>query len=224
MGEVCNRLEAIERGPEVRTILAETRRREDGNQQRKAESERRDRVLLLKMLPEKVAAALSEGRKVEPDHVESCTVFFSDIVGFTRLAERLTATGTMELLNRLYAKFDQLTLRHGLFKVETIGDSFMVAGGLHEVQPDHVLRVCRFALDARDAARAVLVDPSDPSLGHVRVRMGFHTGPVVASVVGDLNPRYCLFGDTINTASRVRGRGLIRKHLISHLLRSHDVI
>lgn len=94
-------------------------------------------------------------------------------------------------------------LKHGLFKAETIGDAYMAMGGVPEFQADHTLRVASFAAEAVAAANRVQIDPNDPLKGNINIRVGFHTGPAVACVVGSLRPKYCLYGDTINTASRM---------------------
>jgi class 3 adenylate cyclase len=162
------------------------------------------RSLLRSVFPEAVAEALSAGRFVEPQTFPVVTVFFSDIVNFTQLSANFSALKVMHLLDRLYTLFDGLVNEHNLFKVETIGDSYMAVGNLRDDQAnEHVARVAAFAIDAVAAAATVLADEEDPSAGTIAIRAGFHCGPVVASVVGRSVPRYCLFGDTVNTASRM---------------------
>ena len=159
--------------------------------------------LLQDILPPKVIKALAEGRKVEPEPYDPVTIFFSDIVGFTTISQTMPPEKVMAMLDDMYSRFDALVRKHGLFKVETIGDAYMCVGGIPEPQADHTLRVARFSIDAINSAAEVPIDAEDPGKGYVKIRVGFHSGSVVASVVGSVNPRYCLFGDTVNTASRM---------------------
>ena len=150
--------------------------------------------LVTQVFPAKVAAALKEGRAVEPEEYDCVTIFFSDIVGFTDISKSLEPRLVMDMLNRLYEKFDALVAHYELFKVETIGDAYMVVGNLPDPQADHTARVAQFALAAVAAAETIEINPEDPSMGNIEIRVGFHAGPCVASVVGRINPRYCLFG------------------------------
>eukprot|EP00241_Pyramimonas_parkeae_P002549 CAMPEP_0114236464 /NCGR_PEP_ID=MMETSP0058-20121206/6857_1 /TAXON_ID=36894 /ORGANISM="Pyramimonas parkeae, CCMP726" /LENGTH=457 /DNA_ID=CAMNT_0001348413 /DNA_START=328 /DNA_END=1702 /DNA_ORIENTATION=- len=172
--------------------------------------------LLDDILPPKVGAKLALGLKVEPEHYDCVTIFFSDIVGFTNISSSQPPEKVMAMLDRLYGKFDQLSKKHGLFKVETIGDAYMAVGNLSEPQPDHAVKVAMFAMDAIGAASQTPISDDDPSLGMIQIRCGFHTGPVVASVVGTTNPRYCLFGDTVNTASRMESNSVENCIHLSH--------
>eukprot|EP00873_Tetraselmis_striata_P015852 jgi/Tetstr1/436116/TSEL_024963.t1 len=169
------------------------------------------RAVLYKVFPKHVVKALARGEKVAPEHHNSVTIFFSDIVGFTDISRTISPVDVMNMLDRLYVEFDNLAEREGVFKVETIGDAYMAVANLAKRQPDHALRIARFAFGAIAAANSVPVKLDDPSLGTVSIRVGFHTGPVVASVVGKLNPRYCLFGDTVNTASRMESNSAKNK-------------
>jgi len=167
--------------------------------------------LLHQILPPKIASLLSRGLKVEAEEYDPVTIFFSDIVGFTDLSSSLPPQKVMDMLDRLYTSLDHLCGDAELFKVETIGDAYMCVGGLPEPQADHTRRVALFSLQAVRAANETLIDEDDPSLGYINIRVGFHSGPVVASVVGQLNPRYCLFGDTVNYASRMESNSLSNK-------------
>ena len=160
--------------------------------------------LLFDVFPAHVARALRDGKKVEPEEKSMVTIFFSDIVGYTDLVSRLlTPIQVSDLLDRLYSEFDELSDLHGVHKMETIGDAWMgVTNLIREQDEDHVKRICLFAQDAIKVANETPIDENDRSLGFVNIRVGFHSGPVVATVVGRRNKRYCLFGDTVNVASR----------------------
>lgn len=119
------------------------------------------------------------------------TIFFSDIVDFTAISSELEPRKVADLLDRLYTAFDALSNAHEVFKVETIGDAYMAVTNLVQDQPDdHAKRIAEFAIDAIEAANETLIDKEDPSKGYVNIRCGFHSGPVVADVVGNKNPRY----------------------------------
>eukprot|EP00980_Cylindrotheca_fusiformis_P020566 scaffold7641_cov115-Cylindrotheca_fusiformis.AAC.12 len=157
--------------------------------------------MLYKVFPRKVADQLKAGQKVEPD-----------IVRFTDISRALTPVKVCNMLDRLYLAFDALANKHEIFKVETIGDAWMGVTNLEDNQQDtHVKRIAEFAVDAIEAASNVLIDEDDPMAGFVHIRVGFHSGPVVSNVIGSLNPRYGLFGDTVNTASRMESLSLSGK-------------
>lgn len=161
-------------------------------------------VSLFDIFPRHVAEALRDGRKVEPEHKDCVTLFFSDIVGFTDISASLKPEKVAQMLDRLYNIFDDISAKHDVFKVETIGDAYMACTNLVKDQSqDHAKRIALFAIEAMEAASKTLIDFENPELGYINIRAGFHSGPVVADVVGNRNPRYCLFGDTVNTASRM---------------------
>lgn len=159
--------------------------------------------LLQDVFPEHIAKALLAGKKVTPEHHDCVTIYFSDIVGFTRISTMLSAAQVSDLLDRLYTLFDSLAEKHGVFKLETIGDAWVGVTNLTRPQADHAARIARFSVDAVQTALSTPIHPDRPELGNVKIRVGFHSGPVVASVVGTRNPRYCLFGDSMNTAARM---------------------
>ncbi|XP_041935748.1 guanylate cyclase soluble subunit beta-2 isoform X1 [Alosa sapidissima] len=162
-------------------------------------------VLLYAMLPRHVANQLKEGKKVEAGEFKVCTILFSDVVTFTNICAACEPIQIVHMLNCMYSKFDRLTSVHDVYKVETIGDAYMVVGGVPIPTETHAERVANFALGMRIAAREV----TNPITGEpIQIRVGLHTGPVLAGVVGDKMPRYCLFGDTVNTASRMESHGV----------------
>lgn len=172
--------------------------------QEKPKSQGDHHDFLYQAFPRHIAEVLKSGAKVEPESHDVVTIFFSDIVGFTTIAGQFEPLKVSKLLDRLYLKFDDLSRKHELFKIETIGDAYMCAANLAMDQDsDHVKRIALFAQDAIKAASKTLIDEDDPSFGYVKIRVGFHSGPVVSNVVGNLNPRYGVFGDTVNVASRM---------------------
>jgi class 3 adenylate cyclase len=126
-------------------------------------------------------------------------VLFADIVGFTRLSERLPASDVVALLDRVFASWDSLAAEHGVEKIKTIGDAYMVAGGIPSPREDHVEAIAETALAMGPALAALSVETETA----LKVRIGIDTGPVVAGVIGRAKFIYDLWGDTVNTASRM---------------------
>jgi len=170
-----------------------------------AEKELSDR-LLYQILPKNVANRLKQGLKVEPELFEEVTIFFSDIVGFTDLTSRSQPIQIVNLLQRLYTTFDRIIDNFGVYKVETIGDAYMmVSGAPIRNGHDHVYEIADCALALLEEVQKL--DMSDQQDSVLKIRIGIHSGPVIAGVVGTKMPRYCLFGDTVNTASRMESNG-----------------
>uniref|UniRef100_A0A8C2SXZ6 Guanylate cyclase n=1 Tax=Coturnix japonica TaxID=93934 RepID=A0A8C2SXZ6_COTJA len=163
--------------------------------------------LLSQMLPPSVAEALKTGGTVEPEYFDQVTIYFSDIVGFTTISALSEPIEVVDLLNDLYTLFDAVIGNHDVYKVETIGDAYMVASGLPKRNGNkHAAEIANMSLDILSSVGTFKMRhmPEVP----VRIRIGLHSGPCVAGVVGLTMPRYCLFGDTVNTASRMESTGL----------------
>jgi class 3 adenylate cyclase len=160
--------------------------------------------LLLNVLPASIATRLKQTEAVIADRFPDVTVMFADIVDFTRRSERIAPEQVVESLNELFSVFDQLARERGLEKIKTIGDAYMVVGGLPDPRPDHAVAVAEMAL----AMRAEVVGRCDPSGQPLAVRIGIDTGPVVAGVIGTSRFSYDLWGDTVNTASRMESHGV----------------
>eukprot|EP00978_Attheya_sp_CCMP212_P032773 scaffold129474_cov61-Attheya_sp.AAC.2 len=147
---------------------------------------KRNSALLYDIFPKHVADGLSQGRKVEPDKRDCVTIFMSDIVGFTKISSNLSSSKVFDMLDRLYTQFDALARLYDLFKVETIGDAYLAATNLVKDQPDHARIIAEFAIDAMEAAQDTLIDEQNPSLGYLNIRVGFHSGPIVAHGKGEM--------------------------------------
>jgi class 3 adenylate cyclase len=180
-------------------VLGEAVRSRRALQQEQERSER----LLLNVLPAPIAARLKAGEALIADAFPDVTVLFADIVDFTRRSQRIGPAQVVATLNELFSAFDELAQRHGLEKIKTIGDAYMVAGGLPTPRPDHAEAIAEMALAIRDE----VAQRADPSGQPLQVRIGIDTGPVEAGVIGTSKFSYDLWGDTVNTASRMESHG-----------------
>jgi class 3 adenylate cyclase len=161
-------------------------------------------ALLLNILPAPIAARLKRNPATIADGFSEVTVLFADIVDFTTLSADADPVDVVNFLNIIFSDFDDLAAKHGLEKIKTIGDAYMVAGGLPEPRPDHCEAVVAFGLDMLAAVKRHRAWHGEP----VRLRVGVNTGPVVAGVIGRQKFIYDLWGDAVNTASRMESNGV----------------
>lgn len=184
--------------------------------QGEAELERgKSERLLLNILPSKVADELKEKGFVEPVFFESASIMFTDFKGFTQIAEGLTPQELIKELDRCFSAFDQITERNRLEKLKTIGDGYMCAGGIPKTNGTHAADCCLAALEIQSLMNQLKEQNQKQGKIFWELRLGIHSGPVIAGVVGERKFAYDVWGDTVNTASRMESSGTPGKINIS---------
>ena len=168
--------------------------------------------LLLNILPEPIARRLREGERLIADRFDDVTLLFADIVEFTRLSASMSAAELVGILNEVFTVFDGLVEEYDLEKVKTIGDAYMVVGGMVERSDDHTVRAAGMALALAEAVDGI---EAASRLG-IRFRIGIHCGPVVAGVIGSKKFIYDVWGDTVNLASRMESLGVPGRVQVTH--------
>lgn len=164
----------------------------------------RSEELLLNILPAPIAERLKKSNEIIADRFDEVSVLFADMVNFTPLAATVSPEELVALLNDVFSDFDTISKKYGLEKIKTIGDAYMLAGGLPEPHPDHLDAMIRAAFEMLDAVRARFSGQENP----VRIRIGLHTGRAVAGVIGSYKFTYDLWGETVNIASRLESTSL----------------
>jgi class 3 adenylate cyclase len=177
----------------------------------------RSERLIRNVLPEAIAERLKGDERRIAEHFPEATVLFADLVGFTPLAERLTPAQLVSALDDIFSEFDDIADRHGLEKIKTIGDAYMVVGGVPAPRADHARAIVAMALEMRAAIAARTVADGT----RLALRIGIHTGPVVAGVIGKRKFIYDLWGDTVNLASRMESHGVEGGIQITEATRLH---
>ena len=171
-----------------------------------AEKTRSDE-LLLNILPAKIAEELKSANEVEPRHYDSVTIMFTDFKGFTRFAEALEPRTLVHDLDQYFSAFDDIIERHNLEKLKTIGDAYMCAGGLPEENRTHPADACRAALEIQEFMTRANRQREKMRLPPWELRIGLHTGPVMAGIVGKKKFTYDIWGDAVNIAARMESNG-----------------
>lgn len=164
----------------------------------------RTEELLLNILPAPIADRLRGGEHTIAESYESVTVMFADLVGFTRLTSSISPRQLMDMLNAVFTAFDDLTEKYDVEKIKTIGDAYLVVGGLPTPRPDHAEAIANMALEMQQAMTQLSQSSGYP----LSLRIGMDTGPVVAGVIGNKKFAYDLWGDTVNTAARMESNGI----------------
>lgn len=180
--------------------------------------QRKSEQLLLNILPGPIADRLKESSETIADSFGAVSVLFADIVDFTVFSAGVSPIDLVEILNDIFSTFDMLAEKHGLEKIKTVGDAYMVVGGLPTPRPDHASAIAEMALDIREAIQQYQFRDGEP----FQMRIGINSGPVVAGVIGARKFTYDLWGDTVNIASRMETQG--RPGRIQVTQATHDLL
>ena len=180
--------------------LSATQRAETALEKEHQQSE----SLLLNILPQAIATRLKQSNDSIADSFEEISILFADVVGFTPMSGRMPPDQLVGFLNRLFSEFDRLVDKHGLEKIKTIGDAYMVASGIPVARSDHACAIAEMALEMQQIVRTI----TTPGGEHVQLRIGINSGPAIAGVIGIKKFTYDLWGDTVNTASRMESHGI----------------
>jgi class 3 adenylate cyclase len=164
----------------------------------------RNETLLLSILPRAVVDRINDGAGMVADHIPEATIIFADIVNFTPFSGKLSASDVVGVLNRIFSAFDRLVEQHGAEKIKTIGDGYMVAVGLPEPCDDHAEIAAKLSLAMLDSLADIRKEIGAP----IQLRIGLHTGPAVAGVIGERKFAYDIWGTTVNIASRMESHGV----------------
>ena len=195
---------------------AEQKTKDAQEKTRALDEERRiSENLLFNVLPTSIAKRMQKGESIIPETFPEVTVLFADIVGFTTLASQIGPREIVSILNEVFGRFDKLVLEQKLEKIKTIGDCYMVAGGVPVSTPTHCQQVAQFALAALKSFEEYSADLAKP----LRIRIGMHTGTVVAGIVGTQRFSYDLWGDVVNLASRYERTGTPNRIHVSDSVR-----
>ena len=180
------------------------------------QEKRRSETLLLNILPQSIVDRMRSGEVVIADRVAEATILFCDLVGFTALSHELSADRVIDFLSQIFSGFDRLVAEQGVEKIKTSGDSYMVAAGIPEAQADHATRVAALSLRMLDEVNAIAAATGLK----LQARIGVHSGPIVAGVIGTHKFAYDVWGDTVNTASRMESHSVPGRVQISAATRA----
>jgi len=175
--------------------------------QQLGESLQKTQDLLYRVFPRQIADELANAGQSQPRHFDAVTVLFTDFVGFTRVAETMAPQQLIDGLEEYFRRFDALTVRCHMEKLKTIGDAYVAAGGVPTANATHALDAALLALAIRECVAATSLELAGTGMPSFAIRIGLHTGPLVAGVIGEQRFTYDLWGDTVNTASRMESGG-----------------